>query len=197
MLEQLKKKRILGAVGLVLLFLGTILPYFQYSFFGYSVKISLYNYLEGKIVIVLIVANLLFIFRDFVEKYIPQMFHSTIGQKIKNADSKMAMVPTILIVVFVIILFLRVDLGNSLNHGLGFFALWLGVICLVAHSFIYKNQNEVLNYDTPISPNSNVPIIDQQQNMNNNSNIKYCPSCGSQCDGLVNNCPMCGKSFIN
>ena len=43
MLEQLKNKRYLGAAGLILLFLGTILPYYQYSFLGYSIKICLYK----------------------------------------------------------------------------------------------------------------------------------------------------------
>lgn len=76
------------------MFLGTILSYYQYSFLGYSIKICLYKYLEGKIVIALTVANLLFIFKDLVEKYTPQMFNSNIGGKIKNANSKLAIVPT-------------------------------------------------------------------------------------------------------
>lgn len=208
MLEQLKNKRYLAATGLILLVLGTILPYYQYSFLGYSIKIYLYKYLEGKIVMALIVANLLFIFKDLIENYVPQMFNSNMGNKIKNANAKFAIVPTILIVAFVIILFFRVDLGTSLKHGLGFFALWLGVICLVLHSFIYKKSNEMTNYNkqvdyTQTPANSNVTIIDNQQPINNqqtmnnniNSNVKYCPGCGKQCDATANNCPMCGRIF--
>ena len=208
MLEQLKNKRYLGAAGLILLFLGTILPYYQYSFLGYSIKICLHKYLEGKIVMALIVANLLFIFKDFVENYVPQMFNSNMGSKIKNANPKLSILPTILIAAFVIILFLRVDLGTSLKHGFGFFTLWLGVICLVLHSFIYKKSNEMTNYSKQANynqapVNSNVTIIDNQQSINNqqimsnniNSNVKYCPGCGNQCDVTANNCPMCGRSF--
>lgn len=202
MLEQLKNKRYLGALGLILLFLGTILPYYQYSFLGYSIKICLYKYLEGKIVMALIVADLLFIFKDLVEKYVPQMFNSNIGSKIKNANPRLSIVVTILIVVFVVILFLRLDFGTSLKHGLGFFTLWLGVVCLVLHSFIYKKSNKITNYSeqvnydqTPV--NSNVTIIDNRQVTNNNinSNVKYCPGCGKQCEATANNCPMCSRSF--
>ena len=202
MLEQLKKKRYLGAAGLILLFLGTILPYYQYSFLGYSIKLSLYKYLEGKIVIVLIVANLLFIFKDLVEKYVPQMFNSNMGIRIKNANPKLAIVPTILIAVFVIILFLRVDLGTALKHGLGFFSLWLGVICLVLHSFLYKNSNETTNYSNQVNynqmpVNSDVTISNNQQMINNNMNssIRYCPGCSNGLSGNEQFCSNCGTNI--
>lgn len=203
MLEQLKNKRYLGAAGLILLFLGTILPYYQYTLLGYHIKLCLNKYIEGKIVMALIIANLLFIFKDYVEKYAPQMFHSNIGMKIKNANPKLAIVPTILIVAFVILLFLRVDLGTTLKHGLGFFTLWLGVICLVLHSFIYKKNKEITtieseqtNYNQIVN-NQQMNSNQQPQTMNNNinSNVKYCGGCGNPCDFNAEKCVMCGRSF--
>lgn len=138
-MDKLKNTRILGVVGIVGLFLGIILPYFTFSFLGYTQSISLWGYWEGKIMMVLTVANLLFIFKDYVERYVPQMFNSTIGRMIKDANPKCAIIPTILIVAFAIYLFKTIDIDtNYIKYGLGFWSLWGGIICLIAHTFIYK-----------------------------------------------------------
>lgn len=141
---MLKSKRILAGIGIVALILGIILPYYQVTIFNHTYKIALWRYIEGKIAMMLTMANLLFIFKDVIEKYAPQMFESSLGKKIKTTNSKFAIVPTILIIAFVVILFLRLDVGSSLTHGPGFFLLWCGIICLISHTLLYKknNQNE-------------------------------------------------------
>lgn len=204
-MEKLRNTRILGAIGIIALFLGVILPYYQINLFGYSYKITLWGYLEGKIVMILAVANFLFIFKDLIEKYVPQMFNSNLGRKIQNANPKFSIIPTILIVAFVVILFFRLDIDTTLNHGLGFYTLWFGVICLILHTFIYKKSNVVkdqqYNYNSN-STNSNVTILNCNEPANNmvtnqpaNVNVKCCPYCGNQCDQNVNQCFMCGKQI--
>ncbi len=174
-MEKLKNTRILAAVGIVCLFLSvTCFPYLKFSMFGYSTSIKLWGYWEGKVIMVLIVANLLFIFRDYVEKYVPKMFDTRIGEKIKNANSKYSIIPTIGIVIFVIWLYNELDVDTSyLKYGLGFYFLWLGVICLVGHTFLYKkelpksNSSQVLQENTYNTNYTGVqPTTQTQQNMN-------------------------------
>ena len=85
-MSVLKNKRILAIIGIVLIFLGTILPYYILTILGYSTSVSLWGYWEGKIITALIVLNTLFIFKDLIQKYIPGLFNSNLGQKIINAN---------------------------------------------------------------------------------------------------------------
>lgn len=143
-MEKIKNTRILSAVGLVCLFLGVILPYFTFSFLGYKYEIKLWGYWEGKVMMILILANVLFIFKDYVEKYVPQLFNSEIGTKIKEANSKFAIIPTILVAAFAIYLYAKLDVDTTyLKYGIGFYSLWVGVACLVVHTFLYKKNKEV------------------------------------------------------
>lgn len=141
-MDKLKNTRILGVVGIVGLILGIILPYYTITFFGYSQSISLWGYWEGKIMLILTVANLLFIFRDYVEKYIPRMFDSNLGRMIRDANPKLSIVPTILVIAFAIYLYTTMDIDTSyVKYGLGFWSLWGGIICLIGHTFLYKKEN--------------------------------------------------------
>ena len=102
-IEKCKTTRILAAIGIVGLIAGTIMPYVKFNIFGYKYSISLWGYWESKIVMLLAIANLLFIFKDIVEKYTPFMFNNGLGRKIQEWDNpKYSLVPTILIAVFAI-----------------------------------------------------------------------------------------------
>lgn len=139
-IEKMKNTRILATIGIAGLILGTIFPYVSYSFFGSSVNISMWNYWEGKIVLILAIANLLFIFKDFVGKYIPSLFNTNIGKKIADIDNpKVSLVPTILAVVFVVYLQIRLDIGFG-NYGIGFYLLWIGIIALLAYAFLHRKK---------------------------------------------------------
>ena len=63
-IEKCRTTKILGAIGIVGLILGTIMPYVKYNFFGYQYSISLWGYWEGKVIMILAIANLLFIFKE-------------------------------------------------------------------------------------------------------------------------------------
>lgn len=141
-LSKLKNTRLLAGIGIASLILGTMFPYVSYSILGYSYDISLCDYWEGKIILVIAIANLLFIFKDFVEKYISSLFNTNIGQKIKDINSpKASLAPTVAAAAFALYLTLKLKVEFS-AYSLGFYLLWIGVICLVAYAMIYKNNND-------------------------------------------------------
>ncbi len=198
-MEVLKSKRILALVGLICLFLGVVMPYFQISIFGYSYEIKLLNFWEGKVMLVLIAANVIFIFRDYIKKYVPQLFNTSLGSKIQNASPKLAIIPTIGVAVFAVWLFISLDVDTTyLKHGLGFWCLWIGVICLVGHTFLYKkdlNTNQSpINYSQMQSSQPTQTNYFQSQS-NGEQNIKFCPGCGNKCNLNANRCFMCGRKF--
>lgn len=141
-LSKLKNTRLLAGIGIAGLILGTMFPYVSYSILGYSYDISLCDYWEGKIILVIAIANLLFIFKDFVEKYIPSLFNTDIAKKIKDINSpKASLAPTVAAAAFALYLTLKLKVEFS-AYSLGFYLLWIGVICLVAYAMIYKNNND-------------------------------------------------------
>ena len=206
-MEFIRHKRLLALIGIITLILGTMLPYFTFSLLGYSQSISLWGYWEGKVIVVLTLANALFIFKDFIEKYIPQLFTTNLGRKIANVTNpKVSLIPTILVVGFVIYLNTKFDFNSEyLKNGLGFYLLWLGIICLVAHAILYKkptesqvninqgyssqNVNPQQNYQQPVQPQMQQPV------QNGAVNKKFCPNCGNQVDETATQCFMCGNKF--
>lgn len=191
-MEVIKNKRILALVGIAGLILGCFLPYYTVSVFGYTQSISLWGYWEGKIVLVLTLANALFIFQDFIEKYVPQLFNNWIGNIVQKAKNpKFALVPTILVAVFAISLIIRLDVDSEyIKYGLGFYLLWIGIIALVGHAIFYKNKNVVNNQATnyqQVQQPVQQPQIDPTK--------KYCPHCRNQVNANAETCFMCGNRF--
>lgn len=189
-MENLKNKRILAFIGLICLFLGVIMPYFKASLFGLSYEIKLWGFWEGKVMMLLIVANLLFIFKDYVEKYIPQLFNNSLGNKIKNANPKFAILPTIGVAAFAIYLYVKTgDDLKYLKYGFGFYSLWIGVLCMIGHTFIYKKNSNI------VSSNQVNSTHQAQQEYIPYQETKICSGCGSKCDLNSDSCFMCGKHF--
>ena len=120
-MSKIRNTIIIGVIGLVLTFLGIILPYFTISVFGYGTSISLFGYWEGKVILVLLLASLLFICKDYIEKFLPQLFDSGLGSKIKDANPKFVLIPTILMAVFAIWLFFSIEIDMTyIKYGIGF-----------------------------------------------------------------------------
>lgn len=198
-MEVIRNKRILALVGIIALLLGTFLPYYTFSFLGISKSISLWEYWEGKIVLTLTLANALFIFKDWIEKYVPQLFNNNIGRMVEKANNpKFSLIPTILIAGFAIYMFMKMDINlEYLKHGLGFYSLWIGVIALVGHAIFYKKQtvqpvqSQTVNYQQVQPQQSTQP----QQTTMNNQNKKFCPHCGNQVDANATTCFMCENNF--
>ena len=140
-MEKLKTTRILGAIGIVGLILGTIMPYVKINIFGYKYSVSLWGYWEGKVIMFLAIANLLFIFKDLVEKYIPALFNTRIGEKIKDLDNpKYSLIPTVLSAIFAIYLTSILDIENFKYYNIGFYSIWIGTLSLVVYAILHKND---------------------------------------------------------
>ena len=194
-MEVIKNKRILALVGIAGLILGCFLPYYTISLFGYTQSISLWGYWEGKIVLVLTLANALFIFQDFIEKYVPQLFNNWVGNLVQKAKNpKFALVPTILVAVFAISLIIRLDVDSDyIKYGLGFWVLWIGIIALIGHAIFYKKQNV-----QSVQPQQTVNYQQVQQPMQQpqiDPNKKFYPHCRNQVDANAETCFMCGNKF--
>lgn len=184
-MEKLKNTRILGLVGIICLFLGTVLPFIGSS--KLKLWISLYNYWEGKVVLVLILANTLFIFKDYVEKYAPQLFSKDFGVWIKNANQKFVLIPTCIMGLLELYLMNTVGIfsrfAGVLDFGIGLYLSILGTICLFGHCFIYKNPNgnnvsntmngNYSNNMNQMNNNYNNQMMNNQNNMNSNFNNNY------------------------
>lgn len=142
-IEKLKNTRLLAGVGVAGLILGTIMPYAQYDFLGFKYSVTLFKYWQGTIILILTLANFLFIFKDFAEKYVPVLFNNKIGSKIKNCSNpKFSLVLTILLAIFVIYLTSILEIDSFGSYRLGFYSMWVGVICLVAYAILHKNIDE-------------------------------------------------------
>lgn len=197
-MEVIKNKRVLALVGIICLLVGTFLPYITFSFWGYSQSISLWGYWEGKIVLALTLANALFIFKDFIEKYVPQLFNNNIGRLVEKANNpKFSLVPTILIAGFAIYMLINIDVDSEyLKYGLGFWVLWIGVIALIGHAIFYKKQNQqVAQPQQTVNYQQVQPQAAPMQQTMGDPNKKYCPQCRNQVDASAETCFMCGNRF--
>lgn len=205
-MELIKNKKILALVGIIGLLLGTFMPYYTFSILGYSQSISLWGYWEGKIVLALTLANALFIFKDWIEQHMPQLFNNNIGRMVKNANNpKMSLIPTALVAGFIIYMFVDIDVDPKyFSYGLGFYLLWIGIISLVGHAIFYKGEN-VSSIQQPNVQTAQPQYSENiQQSMNyqqsqiqpqNNQAIKFCPQCGNQVDVNAETCFLCGNRF--
>ena len=211
-MEIIKNKRVLALVGVICLILGTFFPYITVSFFGLSESLSLFGYWEGKIVLVLALANALIIFRDFIKQYIPQLFNNKVGELVeKFSNPKFSLVPTILIAVFAIYMLTQVEVDSQyIKYGLGFWTLWIGVIALVGHALFYKGaaltqftESNVSVSSQPVQPIQPTQPVQPTQPMESvqtqtdipTPSVKYCSHCGGQVDINAETCFMCGNKL--
>ncbi len=141
-IEKCKTTRILAGIGIIGLILGTITPYIKISIFGYKYSSSLWEYWEGKIIMLLTIINLLFIFKDVVEKYVPFLFNNWVGQKVKECNNpKFSLIPTIFVAILAIYLTLKSGVDLFEYYNIGFYTMWIGTISLVAYAFLYKQDD--------------------------------------------------------
>lgn len=142
-IEKCKTTRILGAIGVAGLILGIIMPYVKYNIFGYKYSITLWGYWEGKVIMVLALANLLFIFKDLVEKYIPFLFDNGIGRKIRDCENpKLSLIPTVLAAIFAIYVTSILGIESFKYYNIGFYVMWIGTISLVGYAFLHKKDED-------------------------------------------------------
>lgn len=207
-MEKIKKTRILALIGIIGLVLGTLLPYLKVDFLGYTKSLSLWGYWEGKVIILLAVLNTMFIFKDYIKQYVPQMFNSPFGRWVENAKDKMSLIPTGLSAAFAIYLYIELeDVRSFAKYGIGFYIVWISVICLAAFAFLYKGKEEVQAANqmqqpmAPVSPQMNPNVVAPQSTApvqavpNAIPQNKYCPNCGNMVDANSTQCPRCGSQI--
>lgn len=198
-----KETRILAIVGLTCLFICLFLTYIKYTIQGLAVKVKLISFLEGKLMILLILLSAMFIFKDYVKKYIPKLFENNIGNKIYNInDQRWTLIPTCLTVIFSFVVNGKSEIEFlNTTHGLGFYCLWLGIIALVLYAFIYKNEKikviETINTDTRQTNNQTINIASEVNTTTpvEQNTAKTCMNCGTKTDHKAVKCPACGKEF--
>lgn len=140
-LEKIKTTRILAIVGIIALILGAIVPYVDLGIISFS----LWNSWAGIIILLLVILDALYIFRDLLKKYISSIFNNAFMSKIENINERIcSLVITGLIAIFVI--YLTINLRSTGLHftfkyySIGFYLTWLGLICLVAYTFLHNNK---------------------------------------------------------
>ena len=168
-MDMLRKKNYLGIAALVFMILGAILPYFKILGQG----ISLLKYWEGYVIILMTFYSALVVFKDFCEKNIAFIYNAVVtgalGQ-IKNLKgAKGLLIPAAIVALLMVYLHISVK-NDVVKYGLGFYVEALGVICLVAHAFLYVGEGETaqpaVNTDINQQPMMNQqpqqPMMNQQ-----------------------------------
>lgn len=172
-IEKMKTTRILAALGVIGLVLGTITPYAKFNFFGYKSTISLWGFWEGKVIMLLAIANLLFIFKDLITKYVPSLLNVGVFETINKFNNpKYTLIPTIAVAGFVIYLTWKLEIRAFKYYNIGFYLTWLGVICLVVYAILNKGNNKTVNISNNTSEN-NSNINNNNQSYSNNTNGNY------------------------
>ena len=170
-MDMLKKKNYLGIAALVFMILGAILPYFKILGQG----ISLLKYWEGYVIILMTFYSALVVFKDFCEKNIAFIYNAVVtgalGQ-IKNLKgAKGLLIPAAIVALLMVYLHISVKndevLLDAVKYGIGFYVEVLGVICLVAHAFLYVGDEETtqpaVNADINQQPTQpQQPMMNQQ-----------------------------------
>jgi hypothetical protein len=165
-MDMLRKKNYLGIAALVFMILGAILPYFKVLGQG----ISLLKYWEGYVIFLMAFYSALVVFKDFCEKNIAFIYNAVVtgalGQ-IKNLKgAKGLLIPAAIVALLMVYLHISVE-NDVVKYGLGFYVEALGVICLVAHAFLYVGDDETtqpaVNADMNQQPTQpQQPMMNQQ-----------------------------------
>lgn len=169
--EKLKHTRFLAIIGLIAMILGTLLPYIKYEAFVVIIKKSLFLYWDGKIAFVLLIANLIFFFKDYIERYVPSLLNVPEWNKVSELIHQYAIAPIIIVVLLVLYRTIKIDISFG-HYNIGFYTLWFGVICMVIY-FIINKGKAVIPEKNAKSSNE---IYGDFQNINkqtNNTNPNY------------------------
>lgn len=163
-MQKLHNTKILAIIGSVCLLLSVVLPYITISFFGISESIFLWKYWQGIVLIIIAILNILFIFKEAILKHVPSLANNqTINKILAINNPKASLVLTIIMVIFVICLTAITGFAFRF-YNIGFYTLWLGVICLVLYPFLYKKEESFINADASTKDYSRKESQDEKDN---------------------------------
>lgn len=220
-MEKVKKTKILALIGAIGLAISIFLPYVKVSIWGLSESVSLLDYWEGKVILLLVVLDALFLFKDSLKKYIPQLSNTPVGKWLETANLKFSLIPTGLSAVLAFIRYsnLSDEMGSYLKFSIGFFVIWASIACLVAFVFLYQGNGENAAQTpnstqptqpvapaavTPVTPQETVtqsaPVTPQVQPEVSSAPseipaTKFCKYCGTKIDATATQCPSCGSQL--
>lgn len=220
-MEKVKKTKILALIGAIGLALSIFLPYVKVSIWGLSESVSLLDYWEGKVILLLVILDALFLFKDSVKKYVPQLSNTPVGKWLENANLKFSLIPTGLSAALAFIRYsnLSDEMGSYLKFSFGFFVLWASIACLVAFVFLYQgngdNVAQTSNSTQPVAPAAVTPVATQgtiaqsapvapispqvqPEELSAPSAVpttKFCKYCGTKIDATATQCPSCGSQL--
>ena len=155
-MDKLKNTKILGAVGLGLMFVATFLPYAVTKYIAISV--SLFGYWEGKITLLVCFVNLLFVFKNYVKQYVPQLFENGIAKSIENAKPIYSLIPTGISALLNIRLISQVMSYSYITFGIGFYLMILGILCMVGYAILYKEPEQSTITNNVTVSNTSAPF---------------------------------------
>jgi len=132
-MDTLKKTKILGIVGSLLLILGNFFPFVTMKVWGIKVSAKFIDG-DGIFILILGILALAIIFIDFIIAKIPEGKMAFLS-KLRNP--MFTLIPAI---ASAVILLMNLDSLDDGKAGLGFYMLLLGTIALVVFPFMYKGE---------------------------------------------------------
>ena len=150
-MDLIKNKKVLAIAGIVLMIVGVFLPFFKItvSAYGYSVSetVSLSKGWEGWVIIALAISEAAFVFKELLKFINTGLINSALANKNNPKFCLIFAAASALILVKVILDKNGADFGAAasyatVSYSFGFYVLWVGIVCTVAHSFLAKPANK-------------------------------------------------------
>ena len=120
---------------------------------------------EGKIILFLLVVTIIFLFKDYINKIIPNWDQTSFWKRFKNANYNYVLIFAGMIALLLIVMALRLS-GNSYKFAIGYYVSWGGIALLVIHAFFDRSFSVV----TSNTKNVNNQIVNNQSMMNDMNN---------------------------
>lgn len=143
-LNKMKTTRILGIIGLILTYIGLMIPFAGIEVWGYeSTSAYMEVYDNGKGVMLLWLLTVIIMYSDIIAANWPR------GEKIMSLlkNQKAVLVPCVisLIILIATTVCLFSDYDDDVSLYPGYFISWLGLISTVAYALLYKGNNSSNN----------------------------------------------------
>ena len=137
-LEKIKTTKILGIIGLVLMYIGLMVPFIKLDFFGTFAYVDKYLYDNGKGVLLLWFLMVLIMFSDVIVVNCPK------GEKIISYLKSQKIILILCIIALIVLIITTVsmidDYEDMFSLCPGYFLSWIGLIATAAYSILYKGK---------------------------------------------------------
>ena len=142
-MKILKNNKVIGMAGMILIFIGTIAPFYVVKLYGLSTSASLIKNWKGIVIILLVVAGLLFMFRDKVIELIPSLKGKPFTKKVQSLKYKfLCVLVGIIVGLVIIILIADSESLKYVSFGWGFYVLIIGIILTAIHGYLYESDKD-------------------------------------------------------